>query len=198
MAFLGVAALVVFQGVAAPAAAARHSQGAQSPQSPRTAQAAQPAAASPLEYQVKAAYILNFINLTEWPPAALGSATAPFRVCLSGTGQLRAALEDTVKGESVHGHQVVVDRLTSETAPTCQVIYVPASDAAQMPDLMRAVGSAAVLFIGETDAFLRAGGVVRFVVDQGHVRFDVNRRSAEQRGLTLSSRLLRVARRVQP
>jgi len=42
------------------------------------------------------------------------------------------------------------------------------------------------------------GGVVRFVVDQGHVRFDVNRRSAEQRGLSLSSRLLRVARRVQP
>jgi hypothetical protein len=105
-------------------------------------------------------------------------------VCLSGTGQLRAALEDTVKGESVHGHQVVVDRLTSETAPTCQVIYVPASDARPDADLMRAVGSAAVLFIGETDAFLRAGGVVRFVVDQGHVRFDVNRRSAEQRGLS--------------
>jgi hypothetical protein len=181
VAFLSVAALVVFQGIARPAAA---------PQSPS-------AVGSPLESQVKAAYVLNFINLTEWPAAALGPASAPFRVCLAGTSQLRTALEDTVKGESVHGHPVVVDRLTSEAAPMCQVIFVPASDAAQVPDLMRAVGPAAVLFIGETDAFLRAGGAVRFVVDQGHVRFDVNRRSAEQRGLTLSSRLLRVARSVR-
>jgi hypothetical protein len=157
----------------------------------------QMSAGSPVEYQVKAAYILNFVNLTEWPPAALGPASTPFRICVSGAGPLRSVLEDTVKGESVNGHPVLVERLARDAAQTCRVIVLPASDAAQTSDLLRAIGPAPVLTIGETEAFLRAGGVVRFVVDQGHVRFDVNRRSAEQHGLTLSSRLLRSARSVQ-
>jgi hypothetical protein len=155
-------------------------------------------AGSPVEYQVKAAYILNFVNLTEWPAAALGAPSNPFRICVSGTSPLRSVLEDTIKGESVHGHPLLVERLMRESAQACHVVFVPASDNAQTAELLRALGPAAVLTIGETDGFLRAGGVVRFLVDQGHVRFDVNRRSAERHGLTLSSRLLRVARSVEP
>jgi hypothetical protein len=182
VAFLRVLSLVAF--------------GALAPQAPQAA-IQQMSAGSPVEYQVKAAFILNFLNLTEWPAAALGPPSTPFRICVAGTGPLRSVLEDTIKGESVKGHPLVVERLARDAAQTCHVLFVPASDAAQTAELLRALGPAAVLTIGETESFLRAGGVVRFVVDQGHVRFDVNRRSAERHGLTLSSRLLRVARSVQ-
>jgi YfiR/HmsC-like len=53
-----------------------------------------------------------------------------------------------------------------------------------------------VLTIGESDGFARAGGMVNFVIDAGRVRFDVNQKAAERRGLRLSSRMLRLARRV--
>jgi hypothetical protein len=170
--------------------------GAFAPQAPHVAMQ-QMSAGSPVEYQVKAAYILNFVNLTEWPAAALGPPSNPFRICVSGASPLRSVLQDTVKGESVNGHPVIVDRVARDAVQTCRVIVLPASDAAETAELLRAIGPAPVLTIGETEAFLLAGGVVRFVVDQGHVRFDVNRRSAEQHGLTLSSRLLRSARSVQ-
>jgi hypothetical protein len=61
---------------------------------------------------------------------------------------------------------------------------------------VRAVDAAPVLTVGESPAFLRAGGIVSFAVEQGHVRFDVNRGAAEARGLKFSSQLLRLARSV--
>jgi hypothetical protein len=157
----------------------------------------QPSVGSPLEYQVKAAYILNLVNLTEWPAAALGPSSNPFRVCVLGADSFRSVMENTVRGESVHGHPVVVERSTGDPDQNCQVLFVSTRNADAAAELLRTLGPAPVLTIGEADGFLRAGGVVRFVVDQGHVRFDVNRVTAEHHGLTLSSRLLRVARSVQ-
>ena len=179
MAFLTVLALVAF--------------GAFPPQPV----ALQQSAGTSLEYQVKAAYILNFVSLTEWPAAALGPALSPFRICVSGADAFRGVLANTVRGGSVQGHPLVVERFSHMTAQTCQVLFVPAADAGQTAAMLRNLGSAPVLTVGEAEAFLGGGGVVRFVIDQGHVRFDVNRRSAEEHGLTLSSRLLKVARNVQ-
>jgi hypothetical protein len=165
---------------------------------PAQATAAAPSSVgSPLEYQVKAAYILNFVNLTEWPPSALGQVSTPFRLCVAGSDPFRGVLESTVKGETVMGHPIVVERVARGAAQTCQVVFVPGDDAAEAAEIVRTLGSGPVLTIGEGAAFLHAGGVVSFAVEQGHVRFDVSRGSAERHGLTLSSRLLRVARSVR-
>jgi hypothetical protein len=53
------------------------------------------------------------------------------------------------------------------------------------------------LTVGEGDEFLRQGGMVAFVIENRRVRFDVNQTTAANAGLTLSSRLLMVARVVR-
>jgi hypothetical protein len=54
-----------------------------------------------------------------------------------------------------------------------------------------------VLTVGDSDGFLRAGGMIAFVVEDRHVRFDISQREAAKGSLTLSARLLNVARSVQ-
>jgi hypothetical protein len=54
-----------------------------------------------------------------------------------------------------------------------------------------------VLTIGESDQFLRDGGIVNFVIENGRVRFEVNQRVARDHGLSLSSKLLQLARSVK-
>jgi hypothetical protein len=51
-----------------------------------------------------------------------------------------------------------------------------------------------VLTVGESPDFLTKGGMINFVLESGKVRFDVNVPAASARGLSLGSRLLRVAR----
>jgi len=55
-----------------------------------------------LEYEVKAAFLYNFVQFVEWPPEAL-RAGEPFRLCLAGENPFAGVLERTVAGEQAAG-----------------------------------------------------------------------------------------------
>ena len=147
-----------------------------------------------LEYEVKAAFLFNFVQFVEWPPESL-PAGAPFRVCLSGENPFAGVLERTIAGEQAAGRPIQID-VVAPDAPlaTCQILFVPRSQAPRAGTLLRGIGAAPVLTVGESPRFVETGGLVNFVVEGGHVRFDVNADAAASRGLRISSKLLRVAR----
>ena len=156
--------------------------------------AAPPCAAQPSEYAVKAAYLFNFINFTEWPAAALEGATGPFQICLVGGDPFGPAIDEAMRGETVHGHPLTVRRLrVDDPLGECRVVFVPASVAAPAA-VLRSVRNAPILTVGESEDFWRAGGMLRFEMQETHVRFDANGRAAEWAGLKLSARLMQVAR----
>ena len=91
------------------------------------------------------------------------------------------------------GHPLKVDRLrNTDRAAGCHVVFVPAGVAPA--GVLRSLSDTPVLTVGESDAFWRAGGMLRFVVDGQRVRFDANAKAAGAAGLRLSARLLQVAR----
>ena len=66
--------------------------------------AAQPA---PTEYQVKAAYLLNFARFVEWPTDTL-SPSAPINVAIVGRDPFGGALDEVLHGKSANGHPIHV------------------------------------------------------------------------------------------
>jgi hypothetical protein len=145
-----------------------------------------------LEYEVKAAFLYNFIQFIEWPAESLREA---FSVCTLGDDPFAGALDRTVAGESVNGRPIVVEHLRPDALPAhCQILFVPRSQSARAAAVIRVLGAAPVLTVGESAGFLQAGGLVNLVVEAGKVRFDVNAEAATARGLRISSKLLRVAR----
>ncbi|HEU5051094.1 MAG TPA: YfiR family protein, partial [Gemmatimonadales bacterium] len=61
------------------------------------AQSAVPAGS--LEYQVKAAYLLNFARYVSWPEGAFASPTAPLPICVLGADPFGNALDEVVAGQ---------------------------------------------------------------------------------------------------
>ena len=55
-----------------------------------------------------------------------------------------------------------------------------------------------ILTVGETPRFIEQGGIVNFFLENGKVRFEINRSAAERSGLRISSRLLQLAKIVDP
>lgn len=156
---------------------------------------ASPAAVGPTEYEVKAAFLFNFISFTDWPPSAFATPSSPIHICVVAHDPFGSGLERMIAGERVGQHPLT---LQHPEAPAdladCQVLFVPA--AVSPTSLLRTTGRRPVLTVGESDAFWRGGGIVNFVLERGRVRFDVNETAAEQRGLRLNAKVLRVARRV--
>jgi hypothetical protein len=146
----------------------------------------------PLEYQVKAAFLLNFIKFVEWPESAFEDAASPMSICVLGEDPFGSGLDRIVKAEVVNGRSVTVRRLKRAPAPkSCQVLFL-ASPNRELETL-----AAPVLTVGEGERFLREGGIIRFVIENRRVRFDVNQTAAEKAGLKISSKLMTVARSVE-
>ena len=147
----------------------------------------------PTEYEVKAAFLLNFTKFIEWPASAFVSADAPFRICILGPDPFGASLERMVEGERVSGRPLAVER--ARNAASCQIVFFGKEDRVA-PDALAKI-PAGVLTVGEQESFLREGGMIRFVLEQNRVRFDVNHAAVRKAELSISSKLLNVARSVK-
>jgi hypothetical protein len=149
-----------------------------------------------LEYQVKAAFLLNFAKFVDWPPSAFANSESPIAICILGKDPFGPAIDDLVQGEVVSGRKLIVRRISqAPAAQTCQIVFtqLTGQDAAGM---LTGLGPG-VLTVGEGENFVRGGGIIGFLLDSRHVRFDIDQKAAELADLKLSSKLLAVARAVR-
>ena len=149
-------------------------------------------AGTPGEYDVKAAFLLNFARFVEWPQPSERPAS-PFVICILGEDPFGDSLTRIIAGESISGRPFVVKHLR-KWPDSCEMLFISASYDSQSGTLAQ-VGPD-VLTVGEAPDFLRDGGMIRFVIDDRRVRFDINRQAVDRSALKMSSRLLGVARTV--
>ena len=147
---------------------------------------------TPGEYDVKAAFLLNFARFVEWPQPS-ERPVSPFAICILGEDPFGDSLTRIVAGESISGRPFVVKHLR-KWPDSCEMLFMSASYDSQSGTLAE-VGPN-VLTVGEAPEFLRDGGMIRFVIDDRRVRFDINRQAVDRSALKMSSRLLGVARTV--
>jgi hypothetical protein len=150
----------------------------------------------PLEYQVKAAFLLNFARFVEWPPGTFANDDAPISICVLGEDPFGQVLDSTLHGEFVDAHRFAVRRfLHIPPAGYCHVVFVGSGEK-DVAGILAGLGRG-VLTVGEGDQFLRASGMIALVIDNRRVRFDVNQAAADRAGVKLSAKLLSVARSVE-
>jgi hypothetical protein len=151
-------------------------------------------AEEPSEYQIKAAFLLNFIRFVEWPEEAFKSATDPLVVGILGKDPFDGALEQIVSNKTVNGRAVVIRRISDAgAARSCHVVFLAASETRRMSDVTSTVVSRGLLIVGESDGFAERGGMINFIVQENHVRFQINPAAAARAGLKVSSKLLQLA-----
>jgi hypothetical protein len=154
--------------------------------------AEQPSATA--EDDIKATFLFNFTKFVEWPAT---DRTGPFRICTVAEPAFGTAVDRTITGESAGGRPIEhVTPPTPEAARTCQILFVGRLHADRLERWMAAVRGAPMLVVGESRAAWDRGAHINFVVDENRVKFDVNPDAASRSGLTVSSKLLRVARTV--
>lgn len=146
------------------------------------------------EYQVKALCLLNFAKYTEWPTNASANTNAPISIGIIGESPFGTSLQAATSGKTIAGRAVIIRELTTEADyDQCQILFVCASDAKRIPEILGRVKNNSILTVGETEQFLPEGGVINFAVRSGKVRFDISLDSAHRAGLKLSSKVLSLA-----
>ena len=153
-------------------------------------------AQQPNEYQVKAAYLYNFGRFVGWPAST--NADPDFVICVLGRDPFGANLDITLAGESIGGKRVAARRIAKpQDASDCRILFVAGSEDSHLKEILDAVNRPGILTVSDIPQFAQRGGIIEFVLEGNKVRFEVNLKSAESVGLTLSSDLLKVAMAVR-
>lgn len=151
------------------------------------------------ESDVKAAFLLNFTKFINWPATAFAGTPDVFRVCVFAEPTFVQSVQRMLQDETVRGRPIQVETPDSaERARSCHIAYFALSSVDHAAGVLPTLRQVPVLTVGESRRFLAQGGALAFVLDDNRVRFDVNKKAVERAGLTISSKLLRVARRVTP
>lgn len=147
------------------------------------------------EQRIKAAFLYNFAKFIEWPDTR-GQEREVFSLCLLGDSDLQFAA-DTIRGKSVHGKVLLVKTIQDEfVVAECEMVYVGVPYAERIGDLAELWQAHDVLTVAESPEFAIAGGAIGFFIEDDQLRFIINERAAIRHRLAISSRLLRIAKRV--
>ena len=153
------------------------------------------------EYLIKAGFIYNFAKFVEWPTTAFAQPDSPIIIGILGTDPFGQLIDRIVENKKIGARGFVVKRLKWGTdlkdLKECKILFVGASERAHIDELMQIVKTLPILTVGETPGFAERGGVIRFVLEDNRVRFEINVEAAHQADLTISSRLLTLARIIQ-
>lgn len=150
------------------------------------------------EYQIKAAFLYNFTRFVEWPASSFADAGSPIVIGAYCADPFGAVLKAIVKGRTVNGRGIVARKLdTVELATSAHVVFVCAAKDTEFAHIESVVDGRPVLTVGETDAFAEAAGIIRFVLDEEKVRFEINMAAAERAGLKVSAQLQKLATAVR-
>lgn len=169
------------------------------------------------EQQIKAAFIYNFIKFVDWPEEKMADSNEPIIIGIIGSEDFVKAVEPLIHKkiknrnisikyfedyEKLKESQDDDDRQWNqkmEVLKTCHVLMFCSCDSVRIKDLsqiIKALKGSPVLTVGETAGFLESGGIINFLMEDKKVRFEINVTAAKKSKLKISSKLLRLAKRV--
>lgn len=146
------------------------------------------------EYQMKAAYVYNFAQLTEWPDFT--AKERDFTICIAAQDEVFDAL-GRMSGRLVNGRSLRVFRVRQlmETRQ-CHVLYVGEGQGQLARRMLANLRGKPVLTATDDPNVVREGVMLLIVNDGKRLAFEVQLEHVEASQLVLSSKLMRLASQV--
>lgn len=150
---------------------------------------------SPVEYQVKAAFLLNFAKFIQWPSNIFQDEKTPITVCVFRYDPFGNALDEIIRGKNVNNRELLARRINDlPELSACHLVFVSAREEKRLPEILNSLKGTSALVIGEAGGFAEHGGGIQFFLEDNRLRFAVNVDAVQRARLTISSKLLALAR----
>ncbi|BBO24187.1 MAG: YfiR family protein [Armatimonadetes bacterium] len=149
------------------------------------------------EYEVKAAFLLNFARFVEWP-SERQFTDGKIHLAVVGNSSVAKAIGGAVNGSKVGKYVFQVTYVAwSADLAAYPMVFVPSTESAKYAQLST-LAQKPVLVVGESPGFANKYGMFNFFVAEGRVRFEINNAVAKRSNLVVSSQLLQIAKVIQP
>jgi hypothetical protein len=143
------------------------------------------------ERMATAAYIYNFLRLTEWP----SPPKQPFNLCVLGHTTIDDELhllegKEVRKDVTISINHVSID----EDIGYCNAIYFDSSKRKLIDVLLRKLHGLPALTISDADGLTERGIMIEITSSNRRLAFDINLKAARHVKMDFNARLLKLAR----
>jgi len=146
------------------------------------------------EYRVKAAFLFHFAQFLNWPADALHAGDPSLSLCIFDDEPRRQELQSTIEGKQIGTRTLHVRTISQpQEIQGCNILFLSRDEARRQSPILKSLRGLPVLTVGETSNFLSDGGMIRFHLENGRIRFDISLAAAESSHLQISSQLLLLA-----
>lgn len=146
------------------------------------------------EYQLKAVFLFNFAQFTQWPSNAFTNSDSPIIIGVLGIDPFGETLDEVVRGETANGHKLVVERYRRlEEIQTCHILFISQSETRRIDRVLEALKGKPTLTVSDMEPAAGRMLAIRFVQENSKLRIRVNTDAVSEAHLTLSSKLLRAS-----
>ena len=141
------------------------------------------------ERAVRAAFVFHLTKYVEWQQT--GNEIV---IGFLGEGGIAETLQKVVNGKSSDGRTVrVLISPSDEQLSQCNLLYIAYPSRGKVQATLNKLRAKSVLTVGESEDFIRDGGMVGLVRDADQIQIQVNLEATQAAGLKISSRLLSLA-----
>lgn len=150
------------------------------------------------EYQVKAAFLYNFVKFVEWPVVISESNQKPIVIGILGPDPFGPVLDQTFADKMVRGRRFELRRYRDvQELQLCHVLFVSSAMKRDWSKVLGAVQGTPVMTVSDEGGFVESGGIIELLLEDNRIRFDINLNEGKRSGLKISAQLLQLARRVE-
>lgn len=169
------------------------------------------------EYKIKAAFLYNFIKFVDWPEEKMADSNEPIVIGIIGSRDFIKAFEPakhkkiknrTISIKHFEGYEKLRKSPAGDNSQwnqkikmlkKCHVLLLCPCDKSRIDNpqqIVKELRGSPVLTVGEAHGFLESGGIINFLMENEKVRFEINAAAAKKSKFRVSSKLLRLAKRV--
>jgi hypothetical protein len=163
------------------------------------------------EYQIKAAFLYNFLMFVDWPKEKMSDDKEPIVLGIIGKDPFGNAFEP-LRDKQAKDRKVIVQRFkgfeelkkdaaelnqTTESIRKCHLLFICSSEEKVLQEIIGSIKNHSVLTVGDMQTFRESDGmIINLLMEEGKIRFKINVTVAKEEKLRVSSQLLRLAKEV--
>jgi hypothetical protein len=146
-------------------------------------------------YKVQTAFIYQFTNYITWPAESIGET---FLITVVGASPLTQELENLAKTKTAQGKKIEISEVSEiSLLKKSRIVILGKSNERVLEEVKKKTRGSGALIISFGNGLAEKGAMINFYLDDGKLRFEMNRSALEQEKIQVSSQLLKLARLVE-
>ncbi len=142
-------------------------------------------------YKLHSVYMYSFTRYILWPDAY---NQGDFEIMVLGDSPILEELKAMAQAKKVGERPIKITKISNPAdIRKCNMLFVPASKAGKIDEILLKVGTQSILVISEEAGLGAKGSNINFIVKDGKLVFELNQGTINKQNLKVSSELSRLA-----